>query len=119
MPTKNTIRKRDKAAGEILNGLKSDNPDVRYDAYKKAVDLTNGMQKGIVQATTPCKEVQIPFIMAALAQSLRGLTTAYSQYVTWADYIQLVLDVETTIKPIEDGDDDGRKENVQQKDNAE
>lgn len=93
MANKQTIAKRDKAAREALKGFKSDDQNERYEAYQKAVKIVNSIQRNIENATMPCQEVQVPFIMVALLQCIRGLSEQYSQYSVWVDYIDKLLNM--------------------------
>jgi len=103
MAKKSTMLKRNEMASNAIKGLQSTDKNERYEAYKTAVKLCNEIQQSITKATTPLQEVQIPFVIVALNQILRGLMTAYGEYSLWADYIQSQLDVKTVVNPKDKG----------------
>lgn len=105
MANKRTIEKRDKAAREALKGLRSEDKNERYEAYKKAVKIINGIQRNIENATMPCQEVQVPFVMVALIQCFNGLLESYKQYASWVSYIQSLFDIAETERKTEVSDD--------------
>ena len=99
MPNKITEQKRNTLATEILNSLNSKDVNVRTAAFNKGMKLIAQIQRSIDHSITPFQQVQAPFIMVALWQTIDWMAKEQG----WA--IELVNKIKTLIESAKGGVD--------------